>query len=107
MARTTRKQVEALFAQLASALDTTDYALDFYGVGGGYMILGRHDGNQPGATPFGSRRRPAGQMADALRFALDALQLEDRLNRADDDQAYRRGVEDCAEKWPYYEELLS
>lgn len=81
--RTTRKQVEAVFGQLMHALDTTDYALDFYGLGGGYMILGRHDGNHPGHAPFGHRRRPAGEMASTLRFALDVIQLKDRLNRTE------------------------
>jgi len=90
MARTTHKQVVAVFTQLMNALDTTDYALDFYGLGGGYMVIGRHDGAHPGHTPFGSRRRSAREMVDVMWFAIYTLELQDRLQTERVDEALKR-----------------
>lgn len=90
MARTTHKQVGAVFARLCSALDTRDFSLDYYGLGGGYLIIGKHDGAFPGHTPFGSRRRSAREMVDVMWFAINTIELQDRLQTKRVDEALKR-----------------
>lgn len=102
MSRTTRKEVEALFVQLANALDRSDMSLDFYGAAGGYRIMA-----SDGHVPFGHRRRVAGEMASTIRFALDVLHFDGERDREEDRRSYAQGVSDCAEHWPYYDQLLS
>lgn len=102
MDRYSRKDAEAAFERLATALhkpighyrplesgETSNYnpsadfstipggwALD-YSAYGGYVV---HQIDQRGGTgvyePFGSRRRSTREFCDAVRFALDALDLE-------------------------------
>lgn len=73
-AHTTRRELEGLMDLLCSALDDSDLHLDYYAAGGGYRVMGGSRG--PGATPFGTSRRPAREMASAIRFALDALHYD-------------------------------
>jgi hypothetical protein len=71
--RTSRATLDALLANLARALD--DDTLHFYSSSPDgrrrYVVM---DGS--GRTPFGERARYAGDMADAMRFALHALTYE-------------------------------
>lgn len=70
-ARVTRLELEELMDQLCAALDDSDLHLDYYAAGGGYRVMGHQ-----GTTPFGSVRRPAREMASAIRFALDAVHYD-------------------------------
>lgn len=84
MTRTTKKEVEATFdlflksAGLKKAEgydDVGGYMLDFAGVYGGYVVVRICNEGGGQSTPFGWTRRPAGQMADTLRFAADAARI--------------------------------
>jgi hypothetical protein len=78
--RTTRKELESLFALLCNATGHT-VAVSYADKGGwalehdstGYII---HEYLPEGGAhePFGSRRRSASEMADAMRFAIRAVQ---------------------------------
>lgn len=89
MARTTRKEVESVFGIFVRAMnghvataynDVGGYVLDYAGGYGGYRVGRVH--NEAGGvdTPFGWTRRPAREMVDTLRFAIDALDTVKRDN---------------------------
>lgn len=84
MTRTTRSEVEALFIRFCTAMGQPMAQSYPDGVKGAWML--DHDstgylihekvetGNCGGVhEPFGSRRRSAGEMADAMRFAIAAM----------------------------------
>lgn len=76
--RTTKKNVEGVFALLVKRLadagyeDASQWRLDYYPYGGGYRIEG-----PDGHTPLGNTRRKAGEMWSAISFALDVLWAKD------------------------------
>lgn len=82
MARTTRKQVEGIFAVFVNSIhghvatdynDVGGYSLDYASAYGGYRVE-RVENEQGGVTtPLGNTRRPATEMWHTLYFATDAI----------------------------------
>lgn len=78
MDRYTRKDAEASFLALASALGKTvghepgSWELDYASEYGGYVITENIPGGGEG-RPLGHRRRTASEFRSAVSFALDAL----------------------------------
>ncbi len=78
--RVNKKEINNLFALFCrvngfplakSYKDVGGYALDYYGIGGGYMIVRIANERGGHSTPFGHLRRKAGAFADVLRFGID------------------------------------
>lgn len=84
MARTTRREVEAIFILFCKTMGTphaSNYPSAIKGAwmldhdSTGYLIHEKlQDGNGGGVhEPFGSRRRTSGEMVEVMRFAIAAL----------------------------------
>jgi hypothetical protein len=75
--RVGKKEINHLFALFCRAngfrspktySDVAGFALDYYGIGGGYMIVQIDNKGGGHSTPFGHRRYKAGEFASILRF---------------------------------------
>lgn len=86
MARTSKKEVLSAFAIFVKAIgghaardyrDVGGYVLNYAGYYGGYRV--EQFSNEHGGvdTPFGHLRRPAREMVDTMRFAIDAVSQKD------------------------------
>lgn len=75
MARTTRADLDALCERLAILTGDPTLRVERYQPGDSrtpFKIVG---GTSGGAEPFGARRRSAGELADAMRFAIRTIAL--------------------------------
>lgn len=85
MARTTRKQIEAVLEQLCERVNVPfGYVPGGWFVSnnptyGGYVVRELIPGSSGEREPFGAVRRPPREMIDALRFARDAATLARRV----------------------------
>lgn len=89
MDRYTRKDAERAFERLIHAIngriatsynDVGAYRLDWNGIYGGGVIEEITSEGGGVRQPFGMMRRNAREFCEAVRFAIDAIQLKEAVN---------------------------
>ena len=86
--RTTKKEVKAVFERFCDVNgygvaenynDVGKYELNYASCYGGYVI--QKISNEAGGVsqPFGYKRRTAGEFVDCLRFAMDVVYINSKL----------------------------